>query len=91
MIDAARQKLDDEFDMEKMAHLLRVSRLVSFMKLSRRQRMAVEYFSRYTVQQKDIGEEDGRSKRGMSVEQIVNGLYPEENKIDRRILYELTG
>ena len=29
--------------------------------------------------------------RGMSVESIMNTLHPESDKIDRRILYELTG
>ena len=29
--------------------------------------------------------------RGMSVETIVNGLKPEHDEVDRRILFELTG
>ena len=90
LVDAARRRLTDEFDQEKIVHMLRVSRLVSLMKLNRMQRLSVDFFRRYTIQKKDI-DQSRHHTRGHSVDSIVRGLNPEENRIDRRILYELAG
>ena len=35
--------------------------------------------------------EDEKMVRGMSIKKIVSSLEPEQNKIDKRILFELTG
>ena len=62
---------------------------MSHLKLTRRQRLTVDFFKRYSVREQDCGKSD--HVRGMSVEAIVNGLKPDDTDIDRRILYELTG
>ena len=49
----------------------------------------VNYFLRYAVKKSDIGRI--RDTRGMSHERLIRELEPEENEIDKRILYEMTG
>ena len=41
------------------------------------------------MRREDIGKT--RHLRGMSVDSIVNGLKPDEDPIDKRILFELAG
>ena len=49
----------------------------------------VNYFLRYAVKKSDI--DRIRDTRGMSHESLIRELEPEENEIDKRILYEMTG
>ena len=49
----------------------------------------VNYFLRYAVKKSDIGR--NRDTRGISHERLIRELEPEENEIDKRILYEMTG
>lgn len=48
-MDAAREKLLTEFDFEHIVQVLRISRFMSAINLSRRQKLAVEFFRKYTV------------------------------------------
>ena len=88
-MDVARTKLANEFDMEHLMQVTRISHLLAHLHLSRRQRMTVDFFKRYTVRPNQLSGE--RGMRGMSVENIVAGLHPKNDRVDRRILYELTG
>ena len=93
-MDAARKKLHAEFDFEHIVQVLRISRFLAQLQLTRRQRLTVEFFRKYAVLPKDIKRlRDGKEKhvRGLSVDSIVKGLHPHDNAIDRRILFELAG
>ena len=79
---------------ENIVQLLRVSRFIARQSMTRSQRLTIDFFRRYTINQKDADEYDECSQthvRGRSVEAIVNGLNPLESSIDKRIVYELSG
>ena len=59
------------------------------MKMTRRQRLTVDFFNRYTVRAEDIGRK--RFQKGVSIDTMVNDLRPLEDPIDKRLYYELTG
>ena len=58
--------------------------------LTRRQRLSVNYFQRYTINDKEI-ERQKANPRGMSVNRIVSECDALHSEVDKRILYELTG
>ena len=89
-MDAAREKLAKEFDFEHVMSVLRISRFLAHLQLSRRQRLTVDFFRKYTVRRKDVDKAEANPP-GMSVEAIVKGMRPREDSIDKRILYELSG
>ena len=58
----------------------------------KRQRKAVQYFLKYLIEDHEVAR--GRGALGahdMSAEQLIDGFDPLNDKIDRRVLYEITG
>ena len=73
---------------------MRISRFLAKLKLTRRQRLTIEFFKRYSVEMKDVDKNSfslKETKKGMSIETMINGLEPEHDAADRRLLFDVTG
>ena len=76
-----------------------MNRLAHFLNkvwLNRRQRVSVQYFKRYTIKDYELnfkvkGVDDKAPSREMSVNRLVNQCEPEQDPLDKRIVYEMTG
>lgn len=58
--------------------------------------MSVQYFKRYTIKDYELnfkvkGVDDKAPSREMSVNRLVNQCEPEQDPLDKRIVYEMTG
>ena len=76
--------------MKTIIRMQRIGKFLHKVSLARRQRLSVEYFRRYTVQDQDI-DEPKHNARGMPITRIVNECDAVNSLIDKRILYEMTG
>ena len=52
----------------------------------------MQYFLKYLIEDHEIKKERGSlGAHNMSAEQLIDGFDPLSDKIDRRVLYEITG
>ena len=86
----AKDKLGEEVDMKNIIIYQRVSNFLNRIHSSRRQRLSVDYFRRYTVTDTEIGRKK-LGKKGMTENRIINECQPTRSDIDKRILFEMTG
>ena len=75
--------------MEQLVSYVRISRLMAYLQLTRGQRLLVQYFRRHTIDKADL--KKSHIYRGLETDQILKDLNPRDNKVDKRILFELTG
>lgn len=85
----AREKLETELELENIVSTKRIQSFALKNWMTRRQRLSVKYFKRYNIVDSQIDKECHH--KSMSIDRIVDECKPDEDPIDRRILYELTG
>lgn len=88
--EVACQHLVAETDMVSLLSLQRISKFLQKVSLNRRQRLSVDFFQRYTIKESDLSTPK-KNPRGMGVNRIVSECDAENNEVDQRILYEITG
>ena len=92
MNDEIEVGLSEQMDIVEMLKWFRVFKLISIVTLRKNQTQLIKYFQEYSLQ------EDSGSKLEMSVsavdlelEDLMKGFNPAEDKIDKIMLYMLTG
>ena len=71
---------------------MRVLKMIMRALTKKRQRKAVQYFLKYLIEDHEAtAERRSLGAHDMSAEQLIDGFDPLADKIDRRILYEITG
>ena len=89
--DLARDKLGEELDLVNLLKFQRINKLNQKVSLKRPERLLVEFFKRYIVQNKEVAEGlRSMNTRGMREETMVKDIYLED-PIGARIHFELTG
>ena len=86
----AKEKLNSEVDMKNIVTFRRISTFLHKLQTKRRQRLSVDYFRRYTVQDSEINRPK-QMKRDMTQKRILSECEPGRSDIDKRILFEMTG
>ena len=82
-----------ELDLLNILNFQRVSEFDQKTSLRRHQRFLVDYFLRYTVQNKELDQDENQTvKKTMALDNAIRKCKPEEDSIfDRRIYYEIMG
>lgn len=76
----------------------RITRLLNKSYFKRRQRQALKYSHKYVITADDIKDDDGAHRRQAApqtqqekIDAILDGFEPEDDVLDRLILFEITG
>ena len=82
-----------ELDMLNLLDFKRVGKFDQKVNLRRYQRFLIDYFLRYTVQDKELDQdEDAVQQKSMALDSAIKSCKPEDSSIhDRRIYYEIVG
>ena len=89
--ETANKELYKEIDMEYFIVQFRVLKMIMRAITKKRQRNAVKYFERYLIEDGEEPKDDHLFNDGMAAEQMVDSFDAVNDKIDKRLLYELTG
>jgi len=100
----AREKLMKEHDIQHIIQASRVARFLHKAAFRRRQRKGINVNDKFVITDEDIRKAERRAEKGQpAVEawpkpdhkflahELINGFDPENEKKDRRTLYEITG
>ena len=87
----ASEEMNKEIDLEYLIYQVRVLRMIMHGITKKRQRKAVKYFQRYLIQDGDTPKPQNLFDDDMAAEYLIENFDVVNDKIDRRILYELTG
>ena len=91
-IDLAVQKMQHEMSVMTYIRASRIAHLASKTFFNRRQRMSTQYFRRYAIRSEDLAkDENPKNMREFDEDRVISECDYNNNKLDRRILYELTG
>ena len=97
--ELAVQRLSKEQDIQYIIEMNRITRLLHKAFFFARQRRAVNHSHKYVIADRDImatQNEDPQEQKApedpaVLAQKILEGFDPENDKMDRRILYEVTG
>ena len=101
-LEKARDMLAAEKDVESVIMMSRINQLLVKMLLKSHQRLAVPFFHRYVLKAKQKNSDGGQAERRekpsiftyndqmITADALWDSLDLENDKIDRRILYEIT-
>ncbi len=98
--EIAMERLSQEQDIQNLIQLNRITRLLHKSNFLTRQRKSFDYFDKYVITDRDVKiayQTEKASKSAKSpdkkdiIELLLDGFDPEKSRIDRHILYEVTG
>ena len=91
-IDLAVLKLNSELSIQQYLWSKRLAHLAFKTMLTREQRVSTRFFRRYSVHQAEIENSDEeQKKKEFKANRIIENCDFEVKKLDRRILFEMTG
>ena len=95
----ALDRLSKEHDIQRMIALNRITKIVHKVNFLTRQRIAINFAKRYVISDQDIKQEEkllnhdileGKSAEEIA-EYVLQDFDPDNQVVDRRIFYEITG